>query len=72
MTLSGPAQRLTVIISEDDIWPHRPVYVEIVHRAHRVGLAGPASFAASRASAPPAGSTPPASCPCPRTFRSRS
>ena len=44
MTLSGPAQRLTVIIGEDDIWNHRPVYTEIVHRAHRAGLAGASVF----------------------------
>ena len=44
MTLSGPAQRLTVIIGEDDIWHHRPVYTEIVHRAHRAGLAGASVF----------------------------
>ena len=44
MTLSGPAQRLTVIIGEDDIWHHKPVYTEIVHRAHRAGLAGASVF----------------------------
>ena len=44
MTLSGPAQRLTVILGEDDIWHHRPVYTEIVHRAHRAGLAGASVF----------------------------
>lgn len=40
MTLSGPVRRLTVILSEDDIWHHRPVYPEIVHRSHGAGLAG--------------------------------
>ena len=44
MTLSGPAQRLTVILGEDDTWHHRPVYTEIVHRAHRAGLAGASVF----------------------------
>ena len=44
MTLSGPAQRLTVILGEDDIWHHKPVYTEIVHRAHRAGLAGASVF----------------------------
>ena len=44
MTLSGPAQRLTVILGEDDAWHHRPVYTEIVHRAHRAGLAGASVF----------------------------
>jgi uncharacterized protein len=44
MSLSGPAQRLTVIVGEDDVWRHRPVYSEIVHRAHRAGLAGASVF----------------------------
>jgi PII-like signaling protein len=44
VTLFGPAQRLTVILGEDDIWHHRPVYTEIVHRAHRAGLAGASVF----------------------------
>jgi PII-like signaling protein len=41
---SGPAQRLTVILGEDDVWHHKPVYTEIVHRAHRAGLAGASVF----------------------------
>ena len=44
MTVSGPAQRLTVILGEDDVWHHKPVYTEIVHRAHRAGLAGASVF----------------------------
>lgn len=40
MKLHGPALRLTVLVGEDDIWHHRPLYTEIVHRAHRAGLAG--------------------------------
>jgi len=40
MTLHGAARRLTVYIGEDDTWHHRPLYTEIVHRAHRAGLAG--------------------------------
>jgi PII-like signaling protein len=40
MTLHGPARRLTVYIGEDDTWNHRPLYTEIVHRAHDAGLAG--------------------------------
>jgi PII-like signaling protein len=40
MTLKGPATRLTVFVGEDDQWHHRPLYTEIVHRAHRAGLAG--------------------------------
>jgi PII-like signaling protein len=44
MTLTGPARRLTVYLDEDDTWRHRPVYTEIVHRAHRAGLAGASVF----------------------------
>lgn len=38
--LSGPALRLTVYVGEDDTWHHRPVYAEVVARAHAAGLAG--------------------------------
>jgi PII-like signaling protein len=40
MTLEGAARRLTIYLGEDDTWHHRPLYTEIVHRAHRAGLAG--------------------------------
>jgi PII-like signaling protein len=40
MTLTGTALRMTVFISEDDQFHHRPLYTEIVHRAHAAGLAG--------------------------------
>src|ERR1041385_3314446 len=40
MTLKGAALRLTIFIGEDDHWHHRPLYTEIVHRAHAAGLAG--------------------------------
>jgi PII-like signaling protein len=40
MKLRGPAQRLTIFVGETDQWHHRPVYTEIVHRAHRAALAG--------------------------------
>lgn len=40
MKLQGPAMRLTIFLGESDQWHHRPVYTEIVHRAHRAGLAG--------------------------------
>ena len=40
MKLSGPATRLTVFVGETDQWHHRPIYTEIVHRAHAAGLAG--------------------------------
>jgi PII-like signaling protein len=43
-TLHGPAQRLTVVVGESDVVGHRPVYSEIVHRAHAAGLAGAAVF----------------------------
>ena len=44
MTLQGPAARLTVFVKEDAQWHHRPVYSEIVHRAHVAGLAGASVF----------------------------
>ena len=44
MSLHGPARRLTVIIGEDDTWQHKPLDPEIVHRAHRAGLAGASVF----------------------------
>ena len=40
MTLTGTALRMTVFISEDDQFHHRPLYTEIVHRAHNAALAG--------------------------------
>ena len=40
MKLEGPAVRLTIFVGEDDQWHHRPLYHEIVHRAHAAGLAG--------------------------------
>jgi uncharacterized protein len=42
--LQGPAQRLTVIVGESDTVGHRPVYTEIVHRAHAAGLIGASVF----------------------------
>ncbi len=44
MTGGSPALRLTVLVGETDLWHHRPVYVEVVHRAHRAGLAGASVF----------------------------
>jgi len=38
--LEGPALRLTIFVGEDDQWHHKPLYTEIVHRAHQAGLAG--------------------------------
>lgn len=40
MKLSGPALRLTIFVSGDDTLHHKPLYTEIVHRAHKAGLAG--------------------------------
>ncbi|MGB8022033.1 MAG: DUF190 domain-containing protein [Candidatus Nanopelagicales bacterium] len=40
MKLEGPALRLSIFVGESDQWHHRPVYTEIVHRAHAAGLAG--------------------------------
>ena len=40
MKLEGQALRLTIFIGEDDQWHHKPLYHEIVHRAHAAGLAG--------------------------------
>lgn len=40
MKLQGAAVRLTIMIGESDQWHHRPLFSEIVHRAHRAGLAG--------------------------------
>jgi uncharacterized protein len=38
--LQGPAKRLTRLVGETDRWHHRPLYTEIVYRAHAAGLAG--------------------------------
>jgi PII-like signaling protein len=42
--LTGPALRLTVFIGESDSWHHKPLFTEIVHRAHQAGLAGASVF----------------------------
>lgn len=42
--LSGRARRLTVFVGEHDRWHHKPLYAEIVHRAHAAGLAGASVF----------------------------
>jgi PII-like signaling protein len=44
MTLRGRALRLTIFVGEDDTWHHKPLYTEIVHRAHAAGLAGASVF----------------------------
>ncbi|HEX3588039.1 MAG TPA: DUF190 domain-containing protein [Pseudonocardiaceae bacterium] len=40
MRLTGRALRLMIFVDVDDVWHHKPLYHEIVHRAHRAGLAG--------------------------------
>ncbi|MGQ0716894.1 MAG: DUF190 domain-containing protein [Pseudonocardiales bacterium] len=40
MRLAGSALRLTIFVGEFDEWHHKPLYTEIVHRAHKAGLAG--------------------------------
>ncbi|MFE1955102.1 MULTISPECIES: DUF190 domain-containing protein [Streptomyces] len=42
--LSGPALRATIFVGENDTWHHKPLYAEIVHRAHKAGLAGASVF----------------------------
>jgi PII-like signaling protein len=42
--LEGAALRLTVFVGEDDRHRHKPLYTEIVHRAHTAGLAGASVF----------------------------
>jgi PII-like signaling protein len=42
--LRGTALRVTIFIGESDLWHHKPVYTEIVHRAHKAGLAGASVF----------------------------
>jgi PII-like signaling protein len=40
MPLTGTALRMTIFVGESDQVHHRPLYTEIVHRAHARGLAG--------------------------------
>ncbi|MGW2638907.1 DUF190 domain-containing protein [Streptomyces sp. NPDC001348] len=42
--LTGSALRVTVFVGEHDTWHHKPLYSEIVHRAHAAGLAGASVF----------------------------
>ena len=42
--LTGAALRVTIFIGESDSWHHKPLYTEIVHRAHHAGLAGASVF----------------------------
>jgi PII-like signaling protein len=40
VSLLGPAVRPSIFIGDTDTWRHKPLYSEIVHRAHAAGLAG--------------------------------
>lgn len=40
MKLEGRGERLTIFVGETDQHHHKPLYTEIVHRAHAAGLAG--------------------------------
>ncbi|MEU6346991.1 DUF190 domain-containing protein [Streptomyces sp. NPDC046977] len=42
--LHGNAMRLTILIGDNDTWHHKPLCTEIVHRAHKAGLAGASVF----------------------------
>jgi PII-like signaling protein len=42
--LTGSALRVTVFVGENDTWHHKPLFSEIVHRAHAAGLAGASVF----------------------------
>src|SRR5215813_238994 len=42
--LSGKVSRITVFVGESDQVHHRPLYAEVVHRAHAAGLAGASVF----------------------------
>ncbi|WP_326598369.1 DUF190 domain-containing protein [Streptomyces sp. NBC_01803] len=44
VTAEVTAVRLTLHMTETDTWHHRPLAAEIVHRAHRAGLAGASVF----------------------------
>jgi PII-like signaling protein len=40
VAIGGPALRLTIFVTRTDQWHWHPVATEIVHRAHKAGLAG--------------------------------
>ncbi|WP_199520884.1 DUF190 domain-containing protein [Jiangella anatolica] len=40
MKEQGRSLRLSIFVGESDRWHHKPLYTEIVHRAHKAGLAG--------------------------------
>ncbi|MEU0968676.1 DUF190 domain-containing protein [Streptomyces sp. NPDC005917] len=44
MRLIGRALRMTIFVDDSDTWNHKPLFTEIVHRAHAAGLAGATVF----------------------------
>jgi PII-like signaling protein len=44
MKSAGRAVRLSIFVGDGDTWHHKPLYSEIVHRAHKAGLAGASVF----------------------------
>lgn len=44
MKRTEPALRAMILVGEDDTWHHKPLFSEIVHRAHTAGLAGASVF----------------------------
>lgn len=44
MNSTFPALRMTIHLRGSEHWRHRPLAAEIVHRAHRFGLAGASVF----------------------------
>lgn len=38
--MAGAATRLSIFVGDSNTWHHKPLYTEIVHRAHAAGLAG--------------------------------
>lgn len=42
--MQGAARRITIFIGESDRYHHKPLYAEIVHRAHQRGMAGASVF----------------------------
>jgi PII-like signaling protein len=42
--LDGQVTRLTIYIGESDTWHRKPLYTELVHRAHTAGMAGASVF----------------------------
>ena len=53
MRLTRTALRLTVMVGESDQWRHKPLFTEIVHRAHKARLAGATVCVASRGTGHP-------------------